>query len=180
MVFLVLWLLFSWIFREGKLMKLMVWRVLRSRRFEQRERGRFVALGDQLEPFLPSGDQGEVTRAMILGAVASFVEPVEDGHRQATVVTVTLGDDFPVAPYGFGQAVRRLLVQRVRKRIARQEAGRVPSGGEKGIAVAQGISRLGRHARIVARAADPAGFGQHLREQAAGKWRPPVVAAGCG
>jgi TonB family protein len=59
------------------------------------------------------GDEGEVARAVLGGAVAALVESVEHGDGEAAVVAVALGNHFAVAGDSLGRAIERALVERI-------------------------------------------------------------------
>ena len=163
-----------WICPEGKLTKLTV-----RRGFEEGAGGLVLALADQAQPFVPAAHQGEMARAKLGSAVAALVEAVKHGDRQAAVVAVAGRDHLAVLGDGLGDPVDRAFVKRVGERRAGQLAGGVPAGGEDGVAGAQRIGRLLGQLRKFASGGDPAGFAQHLEEQAPGE-RGPAVAAGGG
>jgi hypothetical protein len=81
---------------------------------------------------------------------------------------------------GLGDSVEALLESLVGERIASNQGGGVPAGGEQRIAIAQRVGGLLGEPGIGQGQADPPGIGEHLQEELAREGSPAVAAGAVG
>jgi len=108
------------------------------------------------------------------------IEAAEDGEAEAIVDHAPLADQLAVPVDLLDIALHRAGEERVGEPLAGDAQGRIPRGGEDGVAAARGISAGNAHARSLACFGDNGGLGEGLTEDRHLLAVPAVVADGGG